>query len=214
MTLTGNRLRLMLVTDERLVGERDWVAVCQAAVRGGVTAVQVRHKTASGRALADLVRRLREALACPIVVNDRLDVALAAGANGVHLGADDVSPSVAAALRPPGFLVGASVGTDAEIGDGSVADYWGVGPFRSSGTKPDAGAALGPEGLGRIVARAGGRPCLAIGGVRPEDVAAAIEAGAMGVAVVAGILEEEDVEAAARRYAQALAAASTTGGGG
>jgi thiamine-phosphate pyrophosphorylase len=147
------------------------------------------------------------AVAVPVFVNDRLDVALAIGAAGVHLGPDDVPSARARDLVPPGFVVGASVGLDSEIPNGAAADYWGIGPWRATGTKRDAGAALGTAGFAAFRARADGRPCVAIGGVRPEDVSAIVAAGGDGVAVVSGILGAPDIVAAARRYVQELDAA-------
>ncbi|HSE52842.1 MAG TPA: thiamine phosphate synthase, partial [Gemmatimonadales bacterium] len=83
---------------------------------------------------------------------------------------------------------------------GQGADYWGVGPWKTTTTKADAGVALGAPGFRRIVAQASGIPCIAIGGVRPEDVSAVLGAGGAGVAVVSGILGQPDAEAAAREY--------------
>jgi thiamine-phosphate pyrophosphorylase len=193
-------LRLLLVTDDALLGRRDVVAVCQAASRGGVTAVQLRLKTASDRALFELTRRLVAELGVPVFVNDRVDVALAAGAAGVHLGLDDLSPALARRIVPPGFIIGASVGSDAEIARGAAADYWGIGPLHVSTTKLDAGSALPLHGARAILAEAGSRPCVVIGGVTPEDVPETRAAGFAGVAVVSGILANDDVERAALRY--------------
>jgi thiamine-phosphate pyrophosphorylase len=193
-------LRLLLVTDDALLADRDVLALCQAAVRGGVTAVQLRLKRAADRVLFDLARQLVAELGVPIFVNDRVDVALAAGAAGVHLGPDDLSPALARRIVPPGFVIGASVGSAAEIERGSVADYWGIGPLHTTSTKQDAGVALGMEGARGILAQASGKPCVVIGGVLPEDVAVVRAAGFAGVAVVRGILAGADVEAAARRY--------------
>lgn len=195
----------MLVTDDSLVAGRDLVALSQAAVRGGVTSVQLRLKRASAMELLELARALREAVAVPILVNDRPDVALAAGV-GVHLGPEDLPVPLARALLPPGAIIGTSVGTEAELAQALAregADYWGIGPWRVTSTKADAGAPLGAGGVRHFVSRSGGRPCIAIGGIRPEDVPLVLAAGGVGVAVVSGILAAEDVEAAARQYAQA-----------
>ena len=193
-------VRLMLVTDDRLVAGRDLVALAVAAERGGVTSVQLRLKHASARELVEATRALVAALRVPVLVNDRPDVALASGAAGVHLGPDDLPVALVRRLAPPGFIVGASAGSPEEAAAAAEADYWGVGPWRTTDTKADAGSALGAEGFSRIVQLARGKPCIAVGGVRPEDVGAVRAAGGAGVAVVSGILGEEDVEAAARRY--------------
>ena len=169
-----------------------------------MTAVQVRLKEASAAELLRLTRALQAALRIPVLVNDRTDVALAAPAAGVHLGPDDMPVALARPLFPRGKLIGASVGTAADAADSGGADYWGVGPWRATDTKPDAGPALGAEGFRRIVALAAGRPCIAIGGVRPADVSDILAAGGVGVAVVSGILAAKDVEAAARGYALQL----------
>jgi thiamine-phosphate pyrophosphorylase len=145
------------------------------------------------------------ALAIPVLVNDRLDVAIAAGAAGVHLGADDLPVALARRIAPPAFLIGASVGSDAEAMTAGDADYWGIGPWRVTGTKPDAGAGLGEVGFGRLARLARGRPCLAIGGVQPTDVPLVRRAGGSGVAVVSGILGGPDVLQSTARYVEAWA---------
>jgi thiamine-phosphate pyrophosphorylase len=197
-------VQLMLVTDDQLLAGRDVLALAHAAVAGGVTSVQLRLKLASAREQIWLARALVAALQVPVLVNDRPDIALAAGAAGVHLGPDDVSVELARRIAPPGFVIGASVGSEAEAFAAAGADYWGIGPWRATGTKADAGDGLGAEGFGRLVAMARGRPCLAIGAVRPEDAARVREAGGSGMAVASGILAAADVEAAAAGYAEAV----------
>jgi thiamine-phosphate pyrophosphorylase len=202
-------VRLMLVTDDGLVRGRDLVLLAQAAERGGVTSVQLRLKQATARELAQLVRRLVQALRIPVLVNDRPDVAIAAGAAGAHLGPDDIPIELARSIAPPGFVLGASVGNEAEAAAAGGADYWGIGPWRATPTKMDAGTGLGADGFSRLLQLAGGKPTLAIGGVTPEDVPVILQAGGKGVAVVSGILgAEEDVEEAARLYVRRLGASS------
>jgi thiamine-phosphate pyrophosphorylase len=191
----------MLVTDDRLLRGRDLIQVALAAERAGITSLQLRLKHAAARELADLVRALVHALQIPVLVNDRPDVALAAGAAGVHLGPDDLSVALTRRITPAGFIIGASVGSEAEASAAVDADYWGIGPWRTSSTKGDAGAGLGPEGFQQLRQLAGQKPCIAIGGIVPEDVAVVLARGGSGVAVVSGILGLEDVEAAARAYA-------------
>jgi thiamine-phosphate pyrophosphorylase len=193
----------MLVTDDGLIGGRDVVALARAAEAGGATAVQLRLKRAPPREQVGLARALVEALTVPVLVNDRPDVAIAAGAAGVHLGPDDLPVRLTRAITPPGFVIGASVGSMEEAAGAEAADYWGIGPWRITTTKADAGEGLGPEGFARLVRLAAGRPCLAIGAVRPEDLPLVRAAGGSGVAVVSGILGALDVRAAAAAYAEA-----------
>jgi thiamine-phosphate pyrophosphorylase len=197
-------VRLMLVTDDALVEGRDVLALALAAARGGATCVQLRLKRANARELADLARRLLTVLPVPLLINDRADVALAVGAAGVHLGPDDVPVAIVRRSSPVGFLIGASVGSAREVDGGRGADYWGVGPWALTSTKGDSGQAIGADGFQRVARLAEGKPCIAIGGVRPEDVPAVIAAHGAGVAVVSGMLGSDDVEASARIYAGAL----------
>jgi thiamine-phosphate pyrophosphorylase len=196
-------VRLRLITDDRVTSGRDLVASALAAERGGVTSVQLRLKRVTAADLADATRALVQALRIPVLVNDRPDVALAAGAAGVHLGPEDLPVPHARRIAPPGFLIGASVGGELEAAAAGSADYWGIGPWRSTSTKEDAGAGLGAEGFRRLLGLAAGKPGIAIGGITPEDVPIVIGAGGSGVAVVSGILGAADIEAAAARYAYA-----------
>lgn len=191
----------MLVTDDALLAGHDPVALCLAAERGGVTAVQLRLKHATAHELAALARRLLAALRVPLIINDRADVAIATGAAGVHVGPADLAPERVRRIAPAGFVIGCSVGTPDEVARGAAADYWGVGPLHATTTKPDAGAALGVAGFAAIVVQSDGRPCLAIGGVRPADMSEVRRVGGAGAAVISGILGTGDPEAAARRYA-------------
>lgn len=194
-------VRLMLVTDDRLIGGRDLVTLARAAERGGATSVQLRLKEAPARAQVELARALVAGLGIPVLMNDRPDVALAAGAAGVHLGPDDLPLELARRIAPAGFVIGASVGGTEEASLAAGADYWGIGPWGGTETKAAAGPALGPDGFAALVRLAGGRPCIAIGAVRPADVPAVLAAGGAGVAAASGILGEADVERATRRYA-------------
>src|ERR1700688_1523183 len=107
----ADQLRLMVLTDAALLKGRDAVAACASAVRGGVTAVQVRCPGATPRDLIELTRALVAALPVPVLVNDRVDAALAAGAAGAHLGQDDVPLAAVRPWVPPGFVLGLSVGS-------------------------------------------------------------------------------------------------------
>jgi thiamine-phosphate pyrophosphorylase len=197
-------LRLMLVTDDALVQGRELVQLALAAERGGITSLQLRLKRRTARELVELVRAMVRVLRVPVLVNDRPDVALAGGAAGVHLGPDDVSVDLIRRIVPSGFIMGASVGSAAEANAAGGADYWGIGPWRTTPTKGDAGPGLGPDGFHRLIQLAGLRPCVAIGGVTPDDVSVVLARGGKGVAVASGILGAEDVEERARAYWKSL----------
>lgn len=196
-------VRLMLVTDDRLMAGRDPVALAREAEAGGATAVQLRLKHASPREQVTLARALVAALRIPVLLNDRPDIAIAAGAAGVHLGPDDVAVALARAIAPAGFIIGASVGSETEAAAATDADYWGIGPWRVTSTKVEAGAALGMDGFARLVSLASGKPCIAIGAVRPDDVPLVRAAGGVGVAAISGLLGVVDVRRAAVEYASA-----------
>lgn len=197
------RLRLMLVTDDALLAGRDLAALARAAEAGGVTMLQLRLKQATARELAEAARVLLAASALPLLVNDRPDVAIAVGAAGVHLGEGDLPVALTRAIAPPGFLIGASVASAVEALRGAGADYWGVGPYHGTTTKDDAGAPIGAAGVATVCALPGAPPCVAIGGVRPADLPAIRAAGAVGVAVVSGILAAAEPAAAAQAYREA-----------
>jgi len=196
-------IRLIAITDNIKDGKTGLIARAAAAARGGATCIQLRLKDVHARDLVGVVRELVRAVGVPVIVNDRADVAIAAGAAGVHLGAEDVPPSAIRKIAPDGFIIGASVGNDAEVAGSAGADYAGIGPFFASGSKEDAGAPLGPEGFARL-AHAVGIPAVAVGGVIAENAALTIAAGAAGVASIAGVFGSADPAAAARRLRSAI----------
>lgn len=196
-------VRLMLVTDDRLMVGRDPIALAREAEAGGATSVQLRLKRMSPREQVALARAMIAALRIPVLVNDRPDIAIAAGAAGVHLGPEDMPVPLARAIAPTGFIIGASVGSETEAAVATDADYWGIGPWRVTGTKAGAGAALGMDGFARLVALASGKPCIAIGAVRPDDVPLVRAAGGAGVAAISGLLGAVDLRQAAAEYASA-----------
>jgi len=198
----------MVITDAALLKGRDPVEACRRAVAGGATIVQARLKDASARDLLGLARALVDALPVPVIVNDRVDVALAARAAGAHLGQEDPPLDRLRPHVPRGFLLGLSVGSPAEAERSHrwPADYWSVGPCFATGTKADAGAPLGPEGFGSLVRLAPpGTPVIAIGGITPVNAAAVVKAGAAGVAVIGAVWGESASDPA--RAARALRAA-------
>jgi thiamine-phosphate pyrophosphorylase len=195
-------LKVLAITDDIRDGPAGLVARANAAVRGGATMVQLRLKDVDGRTLVEVARALVAALPVPVLVNDRADVALAAGAAGVHLGAEDVPASALRAAVPPEFIIGASVGSDDELANAGGADYVGIGPVFATASKRDAGDAIGIEEFRRLAALTG-LPAVAIGGITPENAGGLISAGASGVAVIRAIFAADDPTAAARSLRRA-----------
>jgi len=182
----------MVVTDVELLKGRDPVTACRQAVLGGATIVQVRMKDAPARDVVALARALVGALAVPVIVNDRVDVALAAGAAGAHVGQDDPPLDRLRPVVPAGFLLGVSVGspTEATRVHGWPADYWSVGPCFATANKRGAGVPLGPEGFGALARLAPeGVPVIGIGGITPVNAPTLAAAGAAGVAVIGAVWE-------------------------
>ena len=206
-------LSTYVVTDTALCGRRGVPAVVGAAVRGGATCLQVRDKTASTRGLLALVEAVvAVAGGVPVLVNDRLDVALAARARGVavaglHVGQSDLPAPLARSLLWPGAVLGLSVGTlellHEVLGwpDGTV-DHLGVGPVLATPTKPDHDAAIGVEGAAAVAA-ASRVPCVAIGGLSSALAGPLRRAGLAGAAYVSAVCAADDPEAATRELAAA-----------
>ena len=205
-TTTAERRRpfapaLYLVTDTAQCGARGVPAVVRAAVAGGVDAVQVRAKDGGDRERLALVLAVQEALrgtGVPLLVNDAVDVALIAGVDGVHLGQSDLPPADVRRVARD-LLLGLSDSTpgQAAVVAPAVVDHLGVGPVRATTTKPDAAAPLGAEGVRAVVAAAP-VPCVAIGGIHPDNLDTLRGTGITGFCVVSEICAAPDPEAAAR----------------
>ena len=196
-------LRLYLVTDQPSLKGRSLVDVVQAAVRGGVTCVQLREKHASSRdfyAQAVALMNLLAPLNIPLIINDRLDIALACGAQGVHLGQSDLPVQAARKLLPPEVFIGWSVESmeDVELSATLPLDYLGVSPVFATPTKTDTATPWGLEGLRRIRA-ATELPLVAIGGIHLGNAASVMQAGADSLAVVSAICSADDPLAASRQ---------------
>lgn len=201
MILRPETLRLYLVTDEALAAGRAMSDIVLAAVAGGVTMVQLREKTAGTRRFVEQARALKAVLAesgVPLVINDRVDVALAVGADGVHLGDDDMPCAEARGMLGGDAIIGISLGDVPAAADPAVAqaDYVAASPVFATGTKPDAGPALGLAGVAAL-RRTMPRPLVAIGGIDRDNAGLIIEAGADGVAVVSAVMAANDPKAAA-----------------
>ena len=194
-------LRLIVVTDRALAAPRPLDNVVRAALDGGAPAIQLRDKSADAatlleqaRALLPLVRRYGALL----FINDRVDVALAAGADGVHLGPEDLPIAAARAIAPQ-LLIGYSTDDPqlARAAERDGASYIGCGAVFGTRTKDVGGEAIGVGRLGEVVA-AVNIPVVGIGGITRANVAAVAEAGAAGAAVVGAIMSADDPGAAAR----------------
>jgi thiamine-phosphate pyrophosphorylase len=192
-------LTLIAITAGDLSAE-SLVSRARAAVRGGATMIQLRLKSADARTLAEIARSLVEAVDVPVIVNDRADVALACGAAGAHMGADDVPVQALRAVVPPGFILGASAGNDAELDQAAGADYVGIGAVYATASKADAGTAIGVEEFARLAKRANARgiPAVAVGGITAATARTVRAAGAAGIAVIGAVFGANDPEAAAR----------------
>jgi len=201
--------RLYVITDERVSRGRSHLEVAEAAIRGGADVIQLRDKTLESGELyriAVALRRITRAANVPLIVNDRLDIALAADADGLHVGQDDLPAAVARKLMGPGKLLGVSTETPAEAiqAEKDGADYVGVGPiFEARGTKSDAGAPKGP-GMIAPIRGACGLPIVAIGGIKAGNARSVREAGADAVAVISDIVGADDIALAARRIRDLL----------
>lgn len=202
---------LYVITDAKLSRGRPHVEVIRAAIRGGATIVQYREKEGTTRQLlqeAQALRELTRAAGIPFIVNDRVDIALAVDADGVHVGQDDLPARIARRLMGPGKIIGVSASNlqEALEAEAEGADYIGAGPVFATPTKPDAAPPIGLEGLAEICRRVS-IPVVAIGGIHEGNAGSVIEAGAAGVAVVSAIVAAPDVEHAARRLRAVVEAA-------
>ena len=192
----ARRLRLIVITDRVLAGPRDVAQVVGATLRAGAPAVQLREKTLPPRDILPLAQRLRADTAAAgslFFVNDRVDLALAVGADGVHLGPGDLPVSAARRIAPPGFLIGYSADDEdtarAAVADG--ADYIGCGTVFPTHTKLDAGATIGLDGLARVV-RGAGAPVIGIGGITASLARHVFGTGVAGCAVVGAVMAAPD----------------------
>ena len=205
----ADRLRLTVITDEALAQPRALSDVVREALAAGAPTIQLRLKGATARELLEaaytLIPIVRSAGAL-FIVNDRLDVALAAGADGVHLGPDDppvmdaraVAADTLGAVADP-FIVGYSADTtdEAARAEAEGADYLGVGAVYATDNKSDAGEVIGLEGLRRVV-KAVSIPVVAIGGITPERISAVAETGACGCAAIGAVMGSPEPAEAVR----------------
>ncbi len=206
-TVLARRLAVYLIADPDQA-RGDLIAAVEDALSGGVTSVQLRAKRLTDRetlALARAVRRRCVPRGALVIVNDRLDLALAAGADGVHLGVDDLPLSDARRLAGSDFVIGYSPETDDQTmrAANEGASYLGIGPVYDTASKNDAGAAIGLETVARRASLAR-LPVVGIGGITAATAGNVVEAGAVGIAVVGAILHAEDPGAEAERLGRAV----------
>lgn len=194
---------LYVITDEGLSKGLKHAEIARMAIAGGADVIQLRDKRLSGKALTQCALEIRELTIKAdvlFIVNDRLDVALAARADGVHLGQDDMPARLARPLCPPGFIIGVSAGAleEAIQAERDGADYVGLGPICHTNSKSDAGLACGFDVITKVK-NAISTPVVAIGGIGPENAKQAILAGADGIAVISAVVSQDDIALAARR---------------
>ena len=199
-------LRLYLVTDRGLSLGRSLEEVVIEAVAGGVTMVQLREKDAPTGEFVALAKRLKALLAplgVPLIINDRVDVALAADADGVHIGQSDMAYADARRLLGPDKIIGLSVENfhDLEVANGLDVDYIGISPVYGTPTKTDTAQPFGLEGLRRAVEMSA-HPTVAIGGMNAQTIGDVMLAGTDGVAVVSAICSAPSPREAARELLQ------------
>ena len=196
------RYGLYVITDEKLSKGLTHPQIARLAIAGGADVIQLRDKTCDctyfGRCAAEIKDIAKEA-GVPFIVNDRLDIALQTGADGVHLGQGDMPLKFARRVAPKGFVIGISAGTlrEALEAEHDGADYIGLGPVFSTTSKDDAGAVCGLELLKEVQSRVS-IPVVAIGGIGTHNAADVIAAGADGIAVISAVVSQDDVAGAAR----------------
>ena len=204
-------LRLNAIVDPERTGGHALIALARAVAEGGATLVQLRDKRGETRAMVETARAIKAELArlgVPFVVNDRVDVALAAGADGAHLGPDDMTAEDARRLLGPDAIIGLSIKTvgEAETLPLELIDYAGIGGVYATISKLQKSAPIGPEGFARVAGavrrRAPNLPLCGIAGIDGSNAGAVIAAGADGIAVISALSSTPDPAAAARGLRQ------------
>lgn len=204
------QLVLHVLTDREWSLGRDTLTVASAALDGGATVIQLRDKKATTRALVEeglALRALTRKRGALLIVNDRIDVALAIEADGAHVGQDDDMPvALARKLLGPDRILGVSAGNlqEAQIAVDSGADYLGVGPIYATHTKADAGEPIGLSLLTELASRYS-TPLIAIGSIKADNSAAVLQAGAQGIAAIRAVVSAEDIVAATRTLRESMA---------
>lgn len=201
--MNKDALKLYLVTDRGLCGGRDLCEIVRAAAAGGVTMVQLREKDIDTRTFVEEALALKGVLAplgIPLIINDRVDIALAADADGVHIGQSDMPYETARRLLGPDKIIGLSVENMQQVVQANTfdVDYIGVSPVFATPTKTDTAAPFGIEGLRETVTLSR-HPAVGIGGMNSSTAARVFAAGAAGIAVVSAIMADDNPGEASRR---------------
>jgi thiamine-phosphate diphosphorylase len=196
-------LALHVLVDPEWSCGRDILTVARAAIEGGATVIQLRDKKANTRSLVEqglVLRKLTHEQGVLFIVNDRIDVALAVEADGVHIGQDDDMPlQIARRLMSPERILGVSVGNldEAIAATAADADYLSIGPIFSTYAKSNAGPVIGTQMLAELVTRYQ-IPMIGIGGITAQNAGKVLQAGAVGIAVITAVISAEDIVAATR----------------
>ena len=210
-------LSLYVLADPARAGGRSLAEISAAAARGGATLIQLRDKFAKTRALVEQALAIRQALAgsgVPLLVNDRVDAALAADADGVHLGRDDLDPVTARRLLGPKAIIGATVRAEADVGTFAreAIDYVCIGGVFATASKDNPDPPIGLHGLAHLARlvreKVPGVPVGAIAGIDESNAAEVVRAGADGIAVVSAVTAQKDPETAARNLRAIVDAAN------
>jgi thiamine-phosphate pyrophosphorylase len=195
---------LYLVTDRSFLNNKSIKDAVEEAIKGGVTMVQVREKDVSSREFYKValeVKEITDKYKLPLIINDRIDIAQAVDASGVHLGQSDLPLKLARDILGKDKIIGISVGNvkEAKEAETDGADYVGIGTIFFTGTKKDIKTPIGIEGLTEIV-KSIGIPSVAIGGINEENAKDVLNSGTDGVAVISAILGKEDIRKAAEEF--------------
>ncbi len=193
---------LYLVTDRGMLKGANFFHAVREAIRGGVTLLQLREKDVSSSdfySIAVEMKKLANSYQVPLIINDRLDIALAVDADGLHVGQEDLPLEVARELLGPGKILGYSVSNliEAEYGEKHGADYLGAGPVYHTGSKETATEPIGIDGIKRIK-KSVSIPVVGIGGIGMSNIVKVKESGIDGISVISAILGRDDINAAAR----------------
>lgn len=189
---------LYLVTDRSILKGEDIFSATEKALKGGVTLVQLREKEISSLDFYNIALKMKELVSSynvPLIINDRLDIALAVDADGLHIGQEDLPLKIARRLLGPSKILGYSVSNikEAIFGEENGADYLGAGPVYPTGSKADAGNPIGAEGLQKIKEKVS-IPVVGIGGIGIGNIAEVKKTGIDGVSLISAILGSSDIE--------------------